>query len=88
MMAAEKPGASTSEAVAAAMDSIAVSRPNPYDHNIVEERQVLPVNDFTMLDKVVQTIWTRIDQEHGTLRMDIMNTFLRLNPTNPSIYLW
>ncbi|KAF9989550.1 Zinc finger C3H1 domain-containing protein [Mortierella antarctica] len=87
MKGAEKSDASIIAAVAAAMDRIVVSRSNPYDRSTVEEGQVLPVNDFTMLDRIVQGIWTRMDQDHGALRMDIMNAFLRLYPTNPSIYL-
>ena len=82
------PDTSINTAVAASVDKISVSKPNPYDRSTLEERQVLPVNNFTMLDRVIEGIWTRIDQEHGALRMDITNAFLRLYPTNPSTYLW
>ncbi|KAG0300454.1 Zinc finger C3H1 domain-containing protein [Dissophora globulifera] len=74
--------------VAAAVSKIAVSIPNPYDHGRSEETKVSRLHDFTQLNRVVECLRNRTVQGSQDLRVHLLDSFLRLYPDNPDLFLW
>ncbi|KAF9359341.1 Zinc finger C3H1 domain-containing protein [Mortierella sp. AD094] len=74
--------------VAMAIGDINISRSNPYDHSITEEAKVLPLRDFSQLNRVIEVVWNRTIESSRQLQVDLVDSFLRLHPENPDFYLW
>ncbi|KAI8604106.1 hypothetical protein EDD21DRAFT_240334 [Dissophora ornata] len=74
--------------VGAAVGNFNTSIPNPYDHGTSEETKVLPLWDFSQLNRVVESVWRRTAEGSQELHVYIVDSFLRLYPDNPDLYLW
>ncbi|KAG0284700.1 Zinc finger C3H1 domain-containing protein [Linnemannia gamsii] len=74
--------------IESATSDIVVSKPNPYDKNPDEDLGVSPLHDFSLLNKVVETVWKRTAKGPDELRVQLMGSLLRLFPEDFDLYLW
>ncbi|KAG0248794.1 hypothetical protein BG011_009913 [Mortierella polycephala] len=77
-----------SSAAISVLGEIRTSRPNPYEHSLIEEAKVLPLNDFSTLNRIVEKVWDLTSQSPNELHVELMDAFLRLFPDDPDLYLW
>lgn len=74
--------------IGSATSDIVVSKLNPYDKNPGEDLGVSSLHDFSLLNKVVDTVWKRTAKGPDELRVHLMGSLLRLFPEDFDLYLW
>ncbi|KAF9177821.1 Zinc finger C3H1 domain-containing protein, partial [Haplosporangium sp. Z 767] len=77
-----------SSAAISVLGEIRTSRPNPYEHSLIEEAKVMPLNDFNTLNRVIEKVWDLTSQNPNELHVELVDAFLRLFPDDPDLYLW
>lgn len=80
-------GTGLSKALPSALSAIAVARPNPYDNYSAQVYRVGPLDDYRLLDQIVDRLWRQTENGHSQMRVDMMDLLLRMYPNNPDIYL-
>ncbi|KAF9969505.1 Zinc finger C3H1 domain-containing protein [Actinomortierella ambigua] len=72
-----------------ALEGIPVSQRHPYDHAPAKSKEVIsPVTNAFYLNRVVERILKRIASGDVSLRIDILEAFMRQFPQDPDLYLW
>ncbi|KAG0359220.1 Zinc finger C3H1 domain-containing protein [Gamsiella multidivaricata] len=74
--------------ISTAAKDINVTKMNPYDRAENAEVRVLPILDFSQVNRVVEAVWEHTAECGSDLRVDIIDSLLRFFPENPDLYLW
>ncbi|KAF9431873.1 Zinc finger C3H1 domain-containing protein [Entomortierella beljakovae] len=80
--------ADVNNTVAAAVNNLSTTMTNPYDHATSEATKVIPLRNFSQLNRIVEIVWDRTLDGSRQLQVDLIDSFLRLYPGNPDLYLW
>ncbi|KAF9586691.1 Zinc finger C3H1 domain-containing protein, partial [Lunasporangiospora selenospora] len=76
-----------SEVLNSALRGISMSMPNPYDRYSTGELSVVPLSDYSTLNRVVEGVWNRLVDSPPELKIAVMDAFLKFMPENPEVYL-
>ena len=80
-------GTGLSKTLPSALGAIAVTRPNPYDIYSASIYRVNTLDDYRLLDQIVDRLWRHTECGNSQMRVDMMDLLLRMYPNNPDIYL-
>ncbi|KAF9921282.1 Zinc finger C3H1 domain-containing protein [Linnemannia zychae] len=70
------------------MNGIPILRSNPFSKSVDAGSEVSQYYDFTLLNKVVETLWKRTAKAPDELRVQLMEVLHRLYPDDFDLYLW
>jgi hypothetical protein len=80
-------GSDLNKTLPSALGTVAVSRSHPYDNYSTQMYRVKPLDDYKLLDHIVDRLWEYTEKGPSQLRVDIMDLLLRMYPNNPDMYL-